>query len=139
MEGALWFAFRGDELLVLEGETVRVPRRSPEALGLRALFEHEVGGLDGRPCYAAEVAPDAGPPEGTVFRDLRGLWGGDEAFFRTAGRAKQIVEWNRTHRFCGRDGTETVPGPTPLSKECPSCGMLFYPRLSPAVIVLVSR
>jgi NAD+ diphosphatase len=74
-----------------------------------------------------------------VFRDLRGLWGVDERFFVMAGRAKQIVEWERTHRFCGRDGTETVPGPTELSRECPRCGMLFYPRLSPAVIVLISR
>ena len=56
-----------------------------------------------------------------------------------AGRAKQIVEWHRTHRFCGRDGTETVPRLAELAKECPRCGMLFYPRLSPAVIVLVKR
>src|SRR5918997_5827661 len=102
MEGALWFVFRGDELLVLEGETVRVPRRSPEDLGLRALFEHEVGGLDGRPCYAAEVEPDAGPPEGTVFRDLRGLWGGDEAFFRTAGRGQQVAGWKPAPPVCRR-------------------------------------
>jgi NAD+ diphosphatase len=79
------------------------------------------------------------PPEGMVFRDLRGLWGVDERFFVMEGWAKQIVEWERTHRFCGRDGAEMVPGPTELSRECSRCGMLFNPRLSPAVIVLVKR
>ncbi len=60
-------------------------------------------------------------------------------FFAMAGRAKQIVEWDRTHRFCGRCGTETGSGPSELAKECPRCEMLFFPRLSPAAIVLVRR
>ena len=97
--------------------------------------------MDGRRCYAAELEPEAEPPAGMVFQDLRSflLAGVDEEFFAMAGRAKQIVEWHRTHRFCGRCGAETVPGPTDLAKKCPRCGMLFYPRLSPAVIVLVRR
>jgi NAD+ diphosphatase len=111
-----------------------------EAIGLEVLFRQEIGTLDGHRCYAAEVAPDAEPPEGMVFRDLRSLLGEvDERLFAMAGRAKQIVEWHRTHRFCGRCGAQTVASPTELAKECPRCGMLFYPRLSPAVIVLVRR
>jgi NAD+ diphosphatase len=139
-EAALWFAFREERLLVSEEEPARVPRAaSLKEFGLSPSFRHDIGSLDGRRCWAVGLEPEAEPPEGLVFRDLRGLWGVDERFFVLAGRAKQIVEWDRTHRFCGRDGTETVPGPTELSRECPRCGMLFYPRLSPAVIVLVSR
>lgn len=139
-EMALWFAFRGEELLVSEEDPATVPWiPSLEDLGLGVLFQQEVGTLDERRCWAVELEPDAEAPEGTVFRDLRSLWDADEAFFVMAGRAKQIIEWNRTHRFCGRDGTETVRGPTPFAKECPRCGMLFYPRLSPATIVLIRR
>ena len=136
----LWFAFREDQLLVLDGEQAMVPEAvSLEDLGLSTGFEREIGTLDGRQCFAVDLPPNMEPLEGAVFRDLRGLWSVDEAFFSMAGRAKQIVEWHRTHRFCGRDGTETVPGPTELAKQCPLCGLVFYPRLSPAVIVLVRR
>jgi hypothetical protein len=67
---------------------------------------------------------DAGlrAPEGTVFRDLRGVFSGmEEDFFRMAGRAKQIVGWNATHRFCGRCGVETGPVSGELARKCRRC------------------
>ena len=140
-ERALWFVFRRGRMLVYRGEPVDVPQAvALEDLGLDTLFRQEIGTLDGRRCYAAELKPDTEPPEGMSFRDLRGLLVGvDEGFFAMAGRAKQIVEWHETHQFCGRCGGETVPSSTELAKKCPRCGILFYPRLSPAVIVLVRR
>ena len=140
-ETALWFMFRKGRMLVYRGEPIDVPQAvAPEDLGLDTLFRREIGTLGGQRCYAAELKPDTEPPEGMSFRDLRGLLiGADEGFFAMAGRAKQIVEWHETHRFCGRCGGETVPSSTELAKKCPRCGILFYPRLSPAVIVLVRR
>jgi len=90
---------------------------------------------------AVEVGPEAEAPGGMAFRDLRAMLGGsDEAFFAMAGRAKQVVDWNRTHRYCGRCGSETGPHrKEPLARECPNCGMVFHPRISPAAIVLVRR
>ena len=63
--------------------------------------------------------------------------GMDEGLFRMAGRAKQIVGWNATHRFCGRCRGKTAHLSGELARRCTRCGMLHYPRLSPAVIVLV--
>lgn len=142
MEGTgahLHFAFRTDQLLVLDdSDSVGVPRIDYlKDFGLSVTFEQEIGVLGGAVCFAVDLMPDAEAPEGMVFRDLRGLWGVDEDFFLMAGRAKQIVEWNRTHRFCGRCGAETEFGSEPLAKRCPRCGMTFYPRLSPAAIVLI--
>ncbi len=56
-----------------------------------------------------------------------------------AGRAVQIVEWDRNHRFCGRCGSETRRQAAELARTCPRCGLQQFPRISPAVIVRVER
>ena len=139
-EPALWFAFRADHLLVYkDGGPVEVPLAAgPEEFGVEVVFRQEIGLLDGRRCWAVEVSPNTKAPEGMVFRDLRRLFSGvNEEFFRMAGRAKQIVGWHATHRFCGRCGAGTEPVAGEMAKKCTQCGMLYYPRLSPAIIVLV--
>ena len=56
-----------------------------------------------------------------------------------AARAFQIVEWDATHRYCGRCGTPTRNKPDERAKECPACGLVAYPRVTPAMMVLVTR
>jgi NAD+ diphosphatase len=80
--------------------------------------------------------PPVAPP-GYRWVDLRSAASVmSPAFFRRAGRAWQLLEWRRTHRYCGVCGTPTRPGPYD-ALVCPSCEHLSFPRLSPAVIVLV--
>ncbi|HKH12018.1 MAG TPA: NAD(+) diphosphatase [Rubrobacter sp.] len=141
MTEALWFAFRGDRLLVLEGDEPRVPRASvPEELGLETSFTQPLGSLNGSPCWAAEVPEGVEAPEGAAFVDLRAIFAAvDEEFFAVAGRAKQVVGWHATHRFCGRCGGVTEPASGEMAMRCTRCGMMHYPRVSPAVIVRVRR
>ena len=141
MEEALWFVFRGDRLLVLEGDEPRVPRAFTfEEIGTGALFRQPVGYLDGSPCWAVEVPDGAEAPGGAAFLDLRAIFAAvDEGFFAVAGRAKQVVGWHATHRFCGRCGGETEPFEGEMAMRCTRCGMMHYPRVSPAVIVRVRR
>jgi NAD+ diphosphatase len=83
---------------------------------------------------------DDAPPEPFTVAGLRELWAAlGEASWHTAGRAVQLVEWARTHRFCGRCATPTERVEGERCMRCPSCGLLAYPRISPAVIVLVRR
>ncbi len=56
-----------------------------------------------------------------------------------AGRSSQVVEWDRSHRYCGRCGTPTLDKPDERAKQCPACGYVVYPRVSPAMMVLVTR
>jgi NAD+ diphosphatase len=137
---ALWFAFHGEHLLVsLVEDSAEVPLATGlEEFGVDVTFRQEIGLLNGHRCWAAEVSPNTKAPKGMVFRDLRRLFSGvNEEFFRMAGRAKQIIGWHATHRFCGRCGAETGPVAGEMAKKCTRCGMLYYPRLSPAIIVLV--
>lgn len=136
----LWFAFRDEKLLLLEGDGARVPSAvKPEDLELHPLFQREVGRLDNCPCWAVEVASGVDAPDGMVFRDLRGMLAVmEEDFFRVAGRARQVVAWHATHRYCGRCGWETVLVPDEMAMKCPNCGMMHYPKVSPAVIMRVT-
>jgi len=59
--------------------------------------------------------------------------------FARVSRAVQLVAWDRDHRFCGRCATPTEVLPAEHVRRCPSCGLLAYPRIAPAVIVLVER
>ena len=112
----------------------------PEALGLSIDGMAFLGMLDGAPVWAADAGPDGAAPDGTEFVNLRSLYGAtSEARWVLAGRAVQIVEWQRTHRYCGRCGTGTSLVPGDRAMRCPACGLLAYPRLAPAVIVLVER
>ena len=98
-----------------------------------------LGILDGRHCWAIDVAEEADVDE-ALFKDLRMLWGAmDEVTWTLAGRAVQLVEWARTHRYCGRCATATVPAHGERARRCPACGLLAFPRLAPAMITLVER
>jgi NAD+ diphosphatase len=87
-----------------------------------------------------ELAEQITPPPGMDFQGLRALYGRlDEPLYALAGRAAQIIAWDRDHQFCGRCGEATEPLPDERARRCPACGLTAFPRLSPAVIVLIER
>jgi len=63
----------------------------------------------------------------------------DEVTFRVASTARQRVEWHRNSRFCSRCGTHTEPDARHEAMRCRQCGLMHFPRIAPAVIVLVQR
>ena len=141
-EPAWWFAFRESKLLVYQApDSVSIPCLVDFGeLGLIVLNQHYLGLLDSRDCYAVELAEGTTLPPGMTLEGLRQIYGRlDEAVFWVATRAVQIVDWDRTHLFCGRCGTPLRTKTTERAKECPICGQLHFPRLAPAIIVLVER
>ena len=139
---ALWFPFRGDQLLVRSDADGAALLDYAELAALGADFEqaHYLGRLDDVDCYTLELEPGLEPPADASFEGLRALYGRlPEELYSIAGRAVQILLWDQTHRFCGRCGQPTVNAPAERAKLCPQCGLLNFPRLSPAVIMLVRR
>ena len=124
-ETALLVRVRNRDVHIAEGE-------APD----EAIF---LGTLDGRHCWAV-VVESGDDDQDDSFVDLRRLWGtvGEEVW-TLAGRAVQLVDWAATHRFCGRCGTPTELSPGERAMKCPNCGLLAFPRLAPAIIVLVER
>ena len=137
----LWFLFHDDRLLVkARGDEVAIPRwASTEDAGLLPVRTQFLGTLDGAPCYSGELAGEVGP-EGSSFRALRPLLGVlPEEMFSLAGRAFQVMDWDRTHQFCGKCGGRTDPLEGERGRTCAGCGLHFFPRVTPAVIVAVVR
>lgn len=157
-ETAHWFVFRGDRLLVELGPPsphpsgdLRVPAR-PSWARLPLLKNNNplwseptrtlyLGRLEGADCWAAELPPEAPqPPSGWAWEGLRTLFSVlEDAHFALAGRAVQLLDWDRNHRYCGRCGAPTEAQADERARVCPACRLTAYPRLAPAVMALVRR
>ena len=88
----------------------------------------------------AELAADAALPEGFTACERRGCWTavGEEQFFRI-GKAFHFMDWQRLHKYCGRCGAVNLFDPGEGAMTCPACGEMFYPVISPAIIVCVEK
>jgi len=99
-----------------------------------------VGLLAGRYFHTTWLEAGSMPHPGFAFRKLRSLFGAmPDDMLAIASRAFQIVEWARTHRFCGNCGTPTQHVAGERCVRCPACGHMAYPRISPAMMVLIQR
>jgi NAD+ diphosphatase len=133
------FVFRGAELLVREPEAALAAEGVVEQLDFEPTQLHPVGMLDGLYCRAAWVPLEAQPPAGHAFKGLRSMFGRlDDTTVAIAGRAFQIVDWARNHRYCGACGQPMTKSPNERSMKC-ACGHVAYPRISPAMMTLVKR
>ena len=127
-------------LVAQEGEDFSLPCCThPSELGLQATRTQYLGMLFGQPAFCAEVAAPHTPP-GMVWHGLRTLFGRfDEVLVGVASRASQIIEWDRTHQYCGRCGSATVVRSDERARACPSCRLTVYPRINPAIMVLITN
>ncbi len=124
----------GHRYVHVVGAAVWIDERPVDASGV-----HCIGIVDGDVWWAVDVPLGNDPSDGAAV-DLRLFHGvAPEHHWLAAGRAVQIVEWARTHRFCGRCGEATEATAGERAMRCPACGLLSFPRLSPAMITLVTR
>ena len=137
---AVCFVWGGDKILTRTGNPPALPRLADVLQMGVSGAQHYLGRLEGIGCIAIRAAPDVALPGGWEWRGLRTLFLQlPDDWLALAGRAFQIVEWDRSHQFCGRCGTATRDKSGERAKECPACGYVVYPRVSPAMMVLVTR
>jgi NAD+ diphosphatase len=121
---------------LLELDHIPEERRNAQALillgrlGDTAVFAFEIEGMD---------APPA--PQGTHFEELRNVAAmlpADQAGM--LGYARAMVTWRGSHRYCGRCGAKTLAAKGGHVRVCtnPACRHEQFPRIDPAIIVLVT-
>jgi NAD+ diphosphatase len=109
-----------------------------DALGLDRSTSHYLGRHDDEDCFVIGI--DFAPEGPFLVENLYALFGrlSDEEL-AIASRAVQVAGWAETHRFCGRCGATTERDLLERCLRCPRCALVVYPRISPAIIVLVRR
>lgn len=137
---AWYFAFVEGQILLPADDPAAAPGLQPSADAswpATALARHYLGRLAGADCWALRL-PEV--PEGWRPLPLRAAMMGLPApLMAVAGRAAQVLEWDRSHRFCGACGTPTELALHERARRCPACGHTAYPRLSPSMMALVWR
>jgi NAD+ diphosphatase len=136
-----WILVQGSSVLFRnDTSSGTVIMQDPLPAGLAWGAPVYLGTRDDLSYYAAEVAPGATLPGGWQPSPVRELYGkvpdGDMA---VAAYAVRILDFDRSTAFCGRCGAPTRPHTTERARVCTACGRIIYPRISPAIIVLVEK
>jgi NAD+ diphosphatase len=137
-----YFIFYMDRLLVkIDDGKASIPLASDlEELKVTTVRKQYLGTYKEHPCYSVEASTEEIDIEGMSFMGLRALYSAvEEDVFLLAGKAFQIVNWDRTHKFCGSCGTETSSMEMERAKKCPKCEHMSFPVLSPAVITAIVK
>lgn len=134
-----WAVVHSEQGFLLDGNGTMFPREWLKRQDLPVNSEHGIGHFDGEPVYLY-VLKEAVEVEGCTWQGLRQfMLSGDYHVFQLLGYAAQISTWAREHRFCGSCGRPTVQVPGERAMYCEHDNLRFYPRISPSMIVLITR
>jgi NAD+ diphosphatase len=143
----------GTRYLICRGTAHLVQREPTPSIAFLRNDEEVIGGIDasrltllgwfrGERCVLVDLPPELAPtPPGTEYQELRPLLplqAADEAQLLTYARA--LLVWRSRQRFCGVCGAPTVPRNAGHMLLCTNegCQSQFFPRIDPAIIVLVT-
>ena len=137
----IFLIIRGQEVLEdgISGQVALLAEDDLKWSSLELLSEHFLGYLDDKALYAAELSQSSNLLDNTKMSTMYALLGRvADSLFTALSRAVQIVEWYRSNQYCGKCSKSLQEDEKERAMKC-SCGNLVYPRISPCVIVLVTK
>lgn len=141
-DNSFWFLFHSQKILLFsKGDKVIIPEygllKQYEIVPEKYLY---MGTYNGVHCYASGILVANELIENFSFHPPLSLVSKlGEELVQVAGFGNQLVYWNENHHFCGKCGKPSENKKDERAKICPDCSQVFYPRLSPAIIVAVVR
>lgn len=134
-----WALVRSRQGFLADGNGVLFPREWLKRQDLPLAAEYGLGLFNNDPVWLFELTQPAEMP-GCFWQSLRQfMLQADYATFRMLSFAEQVGSWSDQHRFCGRCGSANTQVPGERCMRCPQCGLDSYARISPSMIVLVTR
>lgn len=109
-------------------------------LNIKPEAEFFIGELNEKACFAIKAESVVNLPENFDLIPLYEIGPlVDEQLFLAIGRANSILNFDKTHKFCGKCGSKTENKKDEMAKICPSCNNVMYPVICPAIIVAVTK
>jgi NAD+ diphosphatase len=135
---AYGFIFQNDRLIIQTANDN--PLLFSHDLQEHFLRYFEIGNFNTFTCYCAELNSDFVLPQQLQSIPLR------RAFevlsldwYGAAVKAYSVIHWDKNHQYCGACSHETIHNPGAFERQCPECGLIVYPRISPSVVVLIHK
>lgn len=129
-----------DSLLQADGSPLYFDRSAIELLRRFVHCTVLLGEYHGRVYFALGLTADAPLPAGTLHSNLRPQFGIlDYTALALLGYARVMARWHGLNLFCGKCGGPTRSQRAGYERQCTRCGMLVYPRVNPAIIVLITQ
>lgn len=136
-----WIMVQGSSVLFLKDQVSgTVLMSDPLPAGMMCGTPVYIGTLGDLFYYATEVPVSVTPPFGWQPSPIRELSGKvPDSDMAIASYAVRILDYDRSTAFCGRCGAKTLPLTTERGRICTTCNHIIYPRISPAIIVLIKK
>ncbi len=137
-------AVLGGNILVLanpgSADSILIDQESADQLRFFCQRRLLLGQWQGLDCQVWELSPEAKAASDFRLVELRSLLvaAGDEEF-SMACRAVQLLDWQDKHQYCGSCGVAMAGSGTEHAMRCEPCNINNYPRISPCIIVVVTR
>ena len=114
-------------------DAARIPELLDKQLPELGIFRH-------KSCFGCRWQAEEMPGKDFEVLDVReAVPQVDKALKNLLLRGKPILEWLDKQRFCSVCGTELIDHEHEEARSCPKCNALFFPKISPAVIVMIKR
>lgn len=137
-----WFIFQNDKLLLGNLPSSNEPLAFDifAELAPHLIRKYMVGEFNHHIISCGEISKNISLPSHIQAVSLRKAFDLlDSIWFRSAIQSFAIINWDKNHQFCGRCGHRTQHKVGAYERICEYCGLQHYPRISPSIIVLITR
>ena len=137
----LWFIYHKNKLMIIKNDTgIQIPTyKDIKKLYPTLNNKFYLGDFKTQSCFCTELE-NLDKSFNSSFMPLKeaSLLMSMELFM-VCGRASQLLLWNKNSQYCGKCGNKVILRTTDFSKYCSKCDLSIYPRISPAIIVAITK
>jgi NAD+ diphosphatase len=125
------YLFQNDNLLMIHYDFTEIIEVLGTYLIRKIEVENQFLALELNPYFKSEIGE---------FLPLRqALSQFSEKELQEAIQSHFLIRWDKIHQYCGSCGQKTKHRPPAFERYCEICKLSFFPRISPSIIVRVTR